>query len=91
MWCNVAQCETQMNFYWVFVMTVRARKILGNVTEISVEQLRDFIFKVFAINRFPGLKLWSDAFLMEEACITGSMFLLNGNKKCDWHALGVSA
>jgi hypothetical protein len=28
---------------------------------------------------------------MEEACITGSMFLLNGNKKCDWHALIVSA
>jgi len=28
---------------------------------------------------------------MEEACITGSMFLLNGNKKCDWHALVVSA
>ena len=28
---------------------------------------------------------------MEEACITGSMFLLNGNTKCDWHALVVSA
>jgi len=28
---------------------------------------------------------------MEEACLTGSMFLLNENKKCDWHALVVSA
>jgi len=28
---------------------------------------------------------------MDEACLTGSMFLLNGNKKCDWHALVVSA
>ena len=28
---------------------------------------------------------------MNEACLTGSMFLLNGNKKCDWHALVVSA
>jgi hypothetical protein len=28
---------------------------------------------------------------MNEACFMGSMFLLNGNKKCDWHALAVSA
>ena len=28
---------------------------------------------------------------MDKVCLTGSMFLLNGNKKCDWHALVVSA
>jgi hypothetical protein len=28
---------------------------------------------------------------MDKVCFTGSMFLLNGNKKCDWHALVVSA
>jgi hypothetical protein len=28
---------------------------------------------------------------MEEACIAGSMMLLNENKKCDWHALVASA
>jgi hypothetical protein len=27
----------------------------------------------------------------ELVCIARSMFLLNGNKKCDWHALVVSA
>ncbi len=33
-----------------------------------------------------GVQRW-----MEEACIKGSMFLPNGNKKCDWHALVASA
>ena len=39
------------------------------------------LFKVSA-----GAQPW-----MNEACFMGSMFLLNGNKKCDWHALVVSA
>jgi hypothetical protein len=37
MWRNVARCGIQMNSYWVFVMTVQARKFLGNFTKISVE------------------------------------------------------
>jgi hypothetical protein len=37
MWQNVVRCGIQMNSYWVFVMTVQARKFLRNFTKISVE------------------------------------------------------
>ena len=67
MWCDVARCGAQMNSYWVFVTAVGARKFLGNFTEISVEKFWDFIFMFFAINCFPGLKLWPDAFLPDQA------------------------
>jgi hypothetical protein len=34
----------RLNVYWVFVPAVLARKFHKNLSEINVEQMRDFIF-----------------------------------------------
>ncbi len=42
----------RLNVYWVFVPTFLARKFYENLSEISVEKMRDFIF-VFHAKKIP--------------------------------------